>query len=990
MKLERYFEDPQTLHIGCSEPRSYFLPYAEVEGDRTMMLSGNDWKIRRYQNHLEVSEDFINGACDGFDIISVPSCANILGYEQHQYCNVEMPIPFDPPYVPDDNPCFAYYKTFEVAQRSGKYYLNFEGVDSCFYLWLNGSFIGYSQVSHSTSEFDITAYLKDGENALAVLVLKWCDGTYFEDQDKLRMSGIFRDVYILNRPDNHIKDFYVKTTAGKTSTVVINIDSDSPINAQYTLFSPSGEEVASAKTNESSVSFEIQDALLWNAETPHLYCLVIEANGEKILQSVGIRSVFIKESILYLNDTNIKFKGVNRHDSDPYTGYTISKAQLICDLTLMKKHNINAIRTSHYPNAPWAYQLYSEYGFYVIDETDIETHNTKSVYRNTVDVGGYFDLIRPDPEFGVLCSDDRYEATILDRVKRCVERDKNNACVVMWSLGNESGYGQNMEKAAKWIKEQDKDFLVHYESSIYQMPEHQNDLSNIDVHSRMYMPLDACEFYLSQSPDKPLVLCEYSHAMGNSSGDLNDYWDIIYANKEFAGGFVWEWCDHAISMGRTNEGREKFYYGGDFGEFPHDGNFCMDGLVYPNRRPHTGLLEHKNVTRPVRTTLKDGKLRIENMSDFVSVEDWYDVQWSLSVDGETKQSGKLSQLNIPPHAAVLLDIPYTADIEQNTDSYLMLQYVTKQDYSLVEAGESMGFDQIILQKRRYEAEPTVGYAPVAHDDGRYITIVSERFRYMLDRFTATFCEMVHDNHNLLKQPMMFNIIRAYIDNDRTERREWERAGYDRMTTKVYSVEVENVHGAVKVSFEVGLAAIYLQPFLKMSVCYTIDSNGKIEISIDGKRDMVFPYLPRFGLRLFLPDRFKQVEYVGYGPTESYIDKLGACRYDRFATTVDDLHEDYIKPQENGSHFGCNYLSLEGNDARLEIFGSDFSFNASNYTQEMLIRSMHDYELEKSGCTVLCLDSHMSGVGTASCGPRLIEKYQVLDEELKLDFTIVPS
>ncbi len=384
MKVSKYYENPQVLHIGTEENRAYYIPFTSDSEDRRMMLSGNDWKFSWFQNVLDVPEEFTRGICGDFDTILVPSCVNILGYDKHQYCNVRGPIPFDPPYAPQDNPCGAYVKTFQIDEMESTYFLNFEGVDSCFYVWVNGEFVGYSQVSHSTSEFDISLYLKLGNNVLSVLVLKWCDGTYFEDQDKLRMTGIFRDVYILKREKQHIRDYTIASEVeltSKTSIIELEVEwKDIPQAVTYQLYSPDEilleEKVIEIKDAEKKILFKLEQAKLWNAENPQLYTIRMITDSEVIIQKIGLKKVEIKDAVLYLNGQNIKFKGVNRHDSNAYTGYTISKEQLLHDLRLMKQHNINAIRTSHYPNAPWAYELYSELGFYIMDEADIETHNT--------------------------------------------------------------------------------------------------------------------------------------------------------------------------------------------------------------------------------------------------------------------------------------------------------------------------------------------------------------------------------------------------------------------------------------------------------------------------------------------------------------------------------------------------------------------------------------------------------------------------------------
>ena len=581
-----------------------------------------------------------------------------------------------------------------------------------------------------------------GENLLSVLVMKWCDGSYLEDQDKLRMSGIFRDVYLLTRPQNHIRDFTVRTPVEddfKTAKIQVSFDWEgSEEEIVCTLYSPDGEELAKTKAENREVSFPLTDAVLWNAEDPNLYQLVIRTPGEVICHNVGVRRIEIRNAVLYFNGVAIKLRGTNRHDSDPFVGYAVDEEKLTTDLVLMKQHNMNAIRTSHYPNAPWATQLYDRFGFYVIDESDIEMHGTTSVYANQPPHGhSYDDYLVPDRVYGSLCHDKRFEAAVLDRVQRNVERDKNSPCVLMWSLGNESGYGPNMEKAAAWIKSVDNERLVHYESSIYQMEGYQNDLSCIDVYSRMYAPVDNVDAVCTDdNMQKPFIQCEFIHAMGNGPGDIHDYMELMYKYDKFCGGFVWEWCDHAVNQGVAENGKTMYGYGGDFGEYPHDGNFCMDGLVYPDRTPHTGIYEWKNVVRPVRARLVDAHnvtLALKNMLDFTDMADAITLSYECKADGELLCSHTESEVTIP------VTLPKTA-----ADCYLKLTYFTKTAHELVPVGHEVGFDQFLLSGsavRRLNTVTDEAAAPTVIEGDRFLTVSGEGFTYQYDTFTGIFSSL---------------------------------------------------------------------------------------------------------------------------------------------------------------------------------------------------------------------------------------------------------
>ncbi len=998
MHFERYYEQLENIHVGTCPNRAYFVPsnpnlpceFME-DSERVTMLSGDDWLFKLYNNPFVVEkffdEDFDE---DNFDNIPVPSCWQMLGYDSHAYANVRLPYPYDPPYVPNENPSGAYIKYFYMAgdQLKQKNYLNFEGVDSCFYVWVNGKFVGFSQVSHSTSEFDISEYLIEGENKLSVLVLKWCTGSYLEDQDKLRMSGIFRDVYIMSRPQNHIRDYFVKTpVTNNYKDAKINICADWVGEAQkttVTLFDPEGIEIETKEFVDNKIEFDLPNATLWNAESPKQYTAYISNEDECIVQKIGVRCVEIKGQIFLVNGVNIKFKGVNRHDSDPFTGYTISHEQLLTDLAIMKQSNINAIRTSHYPNAPWATRYYSEFGFYVIDEADLETHGTITIYGGGHEYD-YTKQLCEDRTFGALCHDATYEESIVDRIKRCVERDKNNACVVLWSLGNESGYGPNLEKAAAWIKEFDKDMLVHFESSIYQMIGYENDLTNIDVFSRMYAPAEFTENYMEML-DKPYVLCEFVHAMGNGPGDIEDYILEMYKHDGFTGGFVWEWCDHAVYMGKTTEGKEKFYYGGDWNEIPNEGNFCMDGLVFPDRNAHTGLLEWKNAIRPARAELVDaekGIIKISNKLDFLNLGELATAYYELSLDGNTIEIGDIEDLDIPAKTEKEIVLGYT--LPTQGDVRLRIVYLQKEDAPFVDEGAELGFDQLIIKEATYiEAVPVKGKVDFIEND-LYVNVSSDKFSYRFNKLTGTFDKMVKDNMTITDKAIEYNIWRAPTDNDRVIRQKWEKAGYDRHTVRTYSTETVAKDGVVSITSVLSISAVYIQRILNITAEWVVDYEGNVKVNLKAIKTEGLPFLPRFGLRMFLPQDFSAVEYLGYGPYESYIDKRRASYYARFVDEVSNMHEDYIKPQENGTHWGTTeFTASTGCGYKVNVKGDKFSFNYSEYTQEELATKAHNYELEKCGCNVLCLDAAMSGIGSGSCGPQLVEKYQANFSEI--DFT----
>lgn len=997
MSFEKFHENPQVLHIGCAPCRSYYIPATSEEealhGDspRKTLLNG-DWGFRYFSSFTEAAgKDGSGFLCfdeEEMDIIPVPSCWQNHGYDRHNYINVRYPVPYDPPYVPEENPCGLYVRHVELDENdlSFRSFLNFEGVDSCFYLWVNDSFVGYSQVSHSTSEFEITDLLLQGDNCIAVLVLKWCDGTYLEDQDKLRMSGIFRDVYLLQRQQNFVRDFFVQTkfeNGFNRAEIQISLSLSGEAAVSAKLFAPDGALIGETVALDDRLSFKVEEPQLWNAESPLLYKLLITCGGEYIAQDVCVRQIEVKDGIVLLNGTAIKFKGVNRHDSDPVTGYTISREQACRDLELMKQHNINAVRTSHYPNAPWFPELCSHMGFYLIAESDIEAHGVVSFMGR--DTGG--------TTYATIAEDPQFRAAILDRVQRNVERDKNHGSVVIWSLGNESGYGENFVAAAKWIEGYDPSRLIHFESEHYTLSNHNPDISPLHLYSRMYASTEDIDRYFADPGNiRPFIQCEFVHAMGNGPGDIEDYMEQIYRYDGFCGGFVWEWCDHAVYGGRTPDGRVIYRYGGDFGDVHNDGNFCMDGLVYPDRRVHTGLLEYKNCIRPIRAAYnKDDKtITLKNMLDFTDVNTFADISYDICENGEAVYTGRYESISAAPHSTVTLPLP--ADLPDEGDVTMILRYDAKEDGPFYDKGYPLGFDELIL----CEAEKELILHPAGHveieENETLISLTGKDFRYELSKHTGLWTMLNHHNHSYLKEPIQWNIFRAPTDNDATIRQQWSACGYDRMMTRVYSCSAQSrTNGSAVITAKLGMAAVSIKKFIDISVEWITSGDGKILCGMDVRKSPDFPYLPRFGLRMFLQKTFSNTEYFGYGPYESYIDKRRASYLGVFSSDVRDMHEDYIKPQENGSHYGCRYVTVtDGVFALRASAAKPFCFNTSYYKQEELSSKMHNYELEEADCTVFCLDYHQSGVGSNSCGPALKEKYRLNETDFRFEFLLEPG
>lgn len=966
-----FHEDPQQLHINTLDKHCYFIPFAKGQdpfsergGSAQFELLNGEWGFRYYESIIDLEDCFTSVPAE--KTITVPSNWQLHGYDKPQYTNVKYPIPYDPPYVPDDIPVGVYSRSCNYTPDGTDRILVFEGVDSCVYLYINDKFAGYSQVSHCTAEFDITPLLHEGENKITAAVLKWCDGTYLEDQDKFRLSGIFRDVYVLSRPKKRLENYIVKTVLSDDMKSAALRFTPFGAEASAEFYDPEGNIIGmlSARDGETA-EINLPSCRLWSAEQPVLYSLKITSGDEIIGERVGFRKITAENGVVKINGRPVKFKGVNRHDSYPDTGCYASESQMRTDLELMKRHNINAVRTSHYPDSPLFYKLCDEYGLYVIDEADMESHGCVEVYNDLKWSKGYDGI-------ALLASDKRFEKAITDRAESLVMRDINRPCVVMWSLGNESGWGTNMLAAGKLVKLLDDTRLLHYEST-HHLDDTPADI--LDLVSQMYTsPDDMRKFLLDENEKRPFILCEYCHAMGNGPGDLEDYHNAFYSNERFCGGFVWEWSDHTCIIGYTADGKPKYGYGGDFGEKHDDGNFCMDALNYPDRTPHTGLLEVKQVYRPVRVErTQDGKFIFRSTLEFVNAGDILDCRYEV-----TDESGIIAEgivaLDIKPMSAMETEIN-GADITDR-EAYVRFVFTTKNKTSFCDKEYEICFDQICLCEGEKQTPAVVNGEVEILDEPLCVTVSAGNVTYKFSKRHSVFESICVGGKEMLDKPLTFNFFRAPTDND-VMKWDWYRLHLNDFTVKNYGVSVKKTECGVKISLRQSFGWSVYEPFARMDVTYTISPDGALNIACIAEMSEKVEFLPRFGIRLFLPERFRKVEYFGYGPNESYVDKHNASYIGKFSADISELHEDYIRPQENGSHFGCGYMTISDGKVSVKFTADErFSFNASQYTQEELAAKRHNFELEKCGSSVVCVDGRMAGVGSNSCGPALAEKYRV--------------
>lgn len=988
LNIPNYHQSTETLHVGCEKPRAYFVPFPcgcasknAERGESTFFKSlCGEWNFKFFKS--------VNDVCDlsteGSDKLTVPMSWQMAlgrGYDVPNYTNVNYPIPYDPPFVPDENPCGLYSRKFTVpaAMAGKKIYLNFEGVDSAFYVWVNDEFAAYSQVSHMTSEIDVTSLVHAGENEIKVLVLKWSDGTYLEDQDMWRMSGIFREVYLLFRDETHIRDIFVHCDLDDSFTdadFTVDVDVTGKAEVEWTLDCPCGETISSGKceVDESGkiVVPTVKNAKLWSDEEPNLYTLTLYCGNEYITLPIGARRVEIKDGCVVINGKKVKAKGVNRHDSHHLLGHATPVEHMIRDIMIMKAHNVNMVRTSHYPNDPRFTALCDKYGIYVCDETDLETHGARPWYA-----------LSRSPE---------WEGEYVDRVQRMVERDKNHPCVIFWSLGNESGWGQNHVAMHTWIKSRDTSRIVHYEGANYDYNDGKYLRDVTDIESRMYPNPTWCDNYCKNPErDEPLFLCEYSHAMGNGPGDLRDYWEVIEANDNFFGGCVWEFIDHSVAIG-DKYGDPSFTYGGDFGDHPNDGNFCVDGLVYPDRRVHTGLEELKQAIMPVAVReVKPGTVAIKSRRYFKSLSD-ISMAWTVKVDGKAVKSGVHPNLDIAPEAEEVFEIVPENELPAHGTVTLDLSFRQNKPTEWADVGYEVGFAQFIYERaEKIKAAPALYPVELCENREEYTVTVGETV-YKISKFSGMITDICDNGEHLITKPVVPQIWRAPTDNDRNVQWDWRNSSIHNAKVKCYSTEVVKAdeNEAVILS-KISLAAAPNEVVLRADVTYTVKYGMGIKIACDVKWNIQKKHYPRFGMRLTMPEGAEQMRYFGYGPNESYVDKRLASKLGEYKSTVTENYEPYVFPQENSSHWGCRWADVHTVAGHGFLFTScePFSFNASHFSPEQLTETRHHYELKREPETTVMLDMRMDGIGSNSCGPELAEKYRFNETEFSSSVTIKP-
>ncbi len=1017
-----YHKSLGQLHVNCEKPRAYFIPYhtkeaamaANREQSTAFISLCGDWNFKFYPSEYEL-EDFLEPSFsfDGFGKMQVPRSWQTVPEactDTPNYTNIPYPIPFDPPHVPSKNPCALYQRELNISQPlDGKrVYISFEGVDSCFYLFVNGSFAAYSQVSHCTSEIDITELVQNGRNTFSVVVFKWCDGSYLEDQDKFRLSGIFREVYLLIRDSIHISDVYLRPSLSKDyreGILRLETLSDQCLEYEYHLVSPDGSTLASGTADtDTAPTLTVASPMLWCDESPMLYTLILHCQNEYLAFPFGFKDIRIEKGVIYINGKKVKARGVNRHDSHPVLGATVPLEHMLEDLYIMKRHNINTVRASHYPNDPRFLGLCDRLGFYLVDEADIETHGAQSLR--------FWDYFTDS---------DEWSEAFIDRIVRMFERDKNSTSVIMWSVGNEMGVGKNQARAYEYLHSRQPECIVHCEDFSRRYASHflgygkgpapenpYRDQKCCDIMSFMYWKPEECrDLYLANKAvkDIPLFLCEYAHATSPGPGDLQAYWELIYANDRFFGGCVWEYCDHSVVRGSNIYTAPEYTYGGDFGDTPNDKHYCIDGLVYPDRRPHTGLMEYKQVLRPFKITEADIDnefFRIKNMRCFTSLSDC-SAYWVFEQDGRCVSQGFIPSLSI----AAGMSKKYHIDLSGVNKSLGGELTVTLRQNLATEwaaSGFEIGFEQTSFPSCEKTAKSPLDDIPdykriTLTEDKKFIYVSTDEGICKLDRCTGLISSVFSNGKELLASPITPTVWRAPTDNDRSLEPKWILEGYKAPIIDCHSVSVAQCTDRYAViTARITMSKPSRLPFLHLTVKYTVFADGKILVSTEAERKGSkfhgndFPELPRFGFELSMPEHSEYITYLGRGENESYEDMRHSSKFGLYKTTATKNFEHCIKPQENSAHTDTKRLSVTDCIGRgLEFSSTDrpFSFNCCHYTSADISNASHDHELIARREAVVNIDYRQAGIGSASCIATLDPKYRITEKQFSFEFLIKP-
>jgi beta-galactosidase len=1001
LAANKHWENPELQGYGRLPPRSTF-DHAD-----TISLNGA-WRFKRYAFPADVPSSWYQPALkdQNWQTIEVPSLWTMnpdVPEDQPIYTNVLMPYKTELPYAPTLNPTAVYRRTIDVPNRWQKkrvvIYLG--GVENCFYLYCNGKEVGFSKDCRLPTEFDLTDYLHVGTNSLAIQVLRFSDSSYIEDQDQWWQAGIHREVKLYATNAVYLRDIFAQPAfvpSTKKGHLVVEVQlgdhNRSSLNhsVEISITGPGIKQPKSQRLqmNKSAffpvvgkgptLRFEIPMGKVkaWNAETPHLYDLTINLIGEEArslestTQRVGFRDIRIHDRELLINDAPVLIRGVNRHDHCDTTGKVMSEALLRLDIETMKQHNINAIRTSHYPNDPLFYQLCDEYGMYVVDECNLEAHH-------------HYAQVGVDPFWA---------SAFLSRITRMVVRDKNHPCIIMWSMGNETGFGPNHAAMAAWVKSYDPTRPIHNESAICEqaVADRWNENHHgTDVVCPMYPSVQQIiDHAVANTDSRPLIMCEFAHAMGNSCGNLKEYWEAIESNHGLQGGFIWEWLDHGIKQ--KKDGADYWAYGGDFGEERHDLNFVCDGLCWPDRTPHSSLLEYKKVIQPITVAkLSKRRFRIENRDYFTDLRQ-YEGQWHLILNGYKQKSGKVTGLNADAQQSQLFELPASASrtldkIEAGDHVSILFEFTLKSDTRWAKKGHLVAYDQHVLAHKKSPKKRSLAL-------GEALITTQPQLRFggnTISFSDAGIASWTHGKTVIMQTGPALNIWRAPTDNDgikgwtgQTNKAlgRWQDAGLDQPSYEYLPLEftTKQVISRTIMKFKPGNIVMLSR--------YGLSADGELLVQHEFDIDKALPDLPRIGVRMILPGSFEKFSWFGRGPVETYCDRKSTGVVQRHESSVSDQYVPYILPQEHGNHTDVNELDLIGRRHSLSIIAATaIEASASHYPHEQLTPAFHTYDLAPDKSTFLSLDVKQRGLGGASCGPDTLPQYLVDEAHYKLEYRI---
>lgn len=994
-------KDPRIFNYNELAYRSYFVPFesqektAQKREDSAYFTSLCGSWLFKYAESVYDMQDFITEEADlsDFEAVALPEIWQLHGKDYLQYQTSPYPFVYNPPAPPAKNPCAGYVKNFNISKKENKNYeVHFEGKDSCIYVWLNGKFVGYGEVPHQDSAFDITPYLKDGENVLCALVFKWCSGSYLDDQDKIRMSGIFRDVYILERSENGLKDFSV--LADMDGNFSLKVQSGAPVEA--TLYD--GEKELFSATVQDQLDCKVKEPVLWSAETPYLYTLILSCDGEYVRHRVGFRTCKTENGVFTVNGKGVKLYGVNRHDLSPDTGYALSCEFIRDELALMKQYNINAIRTAHYPNDPRFYELCDSLGIYVMCEADQECHGVTYVKR-------WDDVVNHE----------QFTDAFVDRMARMYEAFKNYPCIVIWSLGNESGWGSNLEKCVDHFNAKDRSRPLHYQAFTMvtamnlgeedntdpvftpELDQYINDNFGMVVLGYPKLP-KLMAMIKNESVKLPITFHEYSHAMGNSCGDLRFYDDIVQTHDRCMGGFIWEWCDQAVRL-RDEKGREYFGYGGDFGEKHHLYNVCMDGLVSPDRVPHSSLLEAGACFSPVKISRAGGKeYEIFNRNYFLSTQ-CYDIRYEIVLDNAVARAGHIDTCVLPREKAVVsID---TEEVYNARDAIIRFFVTLKADTQWAESGHTVYKNTFALNCQKQEEAAFA--PPVLEETDSAYNITCNGLKYIIRKDRGVICQIKKGETDMLSGPLEFTAWRMPTDNDNQivggdngsllgggiaqAWRKTKRFGeLPYPWLEVMDLEAKTERNAVIIGGKFIFAVPGRLPIATGHIEYRFDGEGAAIRQTGGINENLEYWLPRYGYRLAFAKKLTGVNYFGYGPEECYEDKREYATLDWYGYVIDDSKNSYEKPQECNSRLDTRWLRFCADGVDFEVSADKFSFCATAHDINEDWKLAHKKDAPEIDGTYLHLDYRMSGVGSRSCGGDEPQPSCRIQPGEELDFT----